>query len=173
MPNHVRNRLRIIAEQETVDAIKDFVKPQSPLYDNAVEPCDKIDFRKILPEPTYKHFSDWFEWRTAQWGTKWNAYDDAYEGDNEIWFNTAWSAPHPVISELAKRYLDVRFEHAWADEDASFNCGVVVYERGMLMDEREPIGNSPEAWELYFELHANERELFDKQADGTYRRIEE
>lgn len=83
----------------------------------------------------------WYEWSVAHWGTKWNAYgyDDSIEySDDTIRFNTAWSAPHPVIEEIANQYPNIRIDHIWADEDIGANCGFRVYENGELVSESFP-----------------------------------
>ena len=46
----------------------------------------------------------WYDWRTRgdTWNTKWNSYNAYdYNGGNEICFQTAWSAPHPIIEKLS------------------------------------------------------------------------
>lgn len=82
-------------------------------------------------------FPTWYEWRISNWGTKWNAYGydggtdlSAAEQDGELWFQTAWGAPHPVIAKLAEMYPDVSFTHEWADEDIGNNCGRKVFING-------------------------------------------
>ncbi|MBO4366595.1 MAG: hypothetical protein J5843_02945 [Clostridia bacterium] len=84
--------------------------------------------------------STWYEWRTDpdNWNTKWNAYDCRYEGDGVLRFETAWTAPHPVIRALAERFPDASFTHAWADEDIGYNCGRCRYAGGRLTEEYEP-----------------------------------
>lgn len=59
-------------------------------------------------------FSNWYDWRVQEWGTKWNAdcLGSSYqEKDGKavyiISFSTAWSPPEPVIRELAKRYPEL------------------------------------------------------------------
>jgi len=87
----------------------------------------------------------WYEWSIENWGTKWNAY--GYEenevvtersGDNTLWMNTAWGAPHPVIAKLAELYPDLTFEHEWADEDIGNNCGRKTYENGECTETYYP-----------------------------------
>lgn len=82
----------------------------------------------------------WYEWRTHpdHWNTKWNSYDGKYEGNGVLRFQTAWTAPHPVIRALSERYPDIVIEHAWADEDIGFNCGSCRYADGMPVEEYEP-----------------------------------
>ena len=81
--------------------------------------------------------STWYSWRTANWGTKWNAYGFTSDGDN-LAFHTAWSAPHPVIRELSKRYPEIEITHAWADEDIGHNCSRFEYLAGEFTDQFLP-----------------------------------
>ena len=84
----------------------------------------------------------WYEWSIGHWGTKWNAYDFSEYGDpgenGEIFFHTAWSAPHPVIRAIAERFPDVVFVHEWADEDIGQNCGRHIYQGGERTEEYYP-----------------------------------
>lgn len=141
----------------------------------------------------------WYEWRFGHWGTKWNAYDyekgiDYSENDN-LCFQTAWGAPHPVIAKLAEIFPDVEFTHEWADEDIGQNCGMFCYEDGVRTEEYRPNSNkdgiefaarvmdsSPEDWNLYLNasgrdyIYAGEDkyelvELFDKPMLFTNERI--
>jgi hypothetical protein len=72
---------------------------------------------------------DWYSWSCKFWGTKWNSYDSCPvdPDDTSITFNTAWSAPHPVIEKLAEMYPDVIITHKWADEDWGNNTGSCIY----------------------------------------------
>ena len=69
----------------------------------------------------------WYEWRTRPdtWNTKWNSYYPGdYDGGNEITFQTAWDAPHPIIQKLSVMYPEVEIRHRWANEDYSQSCGL-------------------------------------------------
>lgn len=75
----------------------------------------------------------WYEWRWNEnnWNTKWNSYNaEPYDGGDSITFQTAWSAPHPVIQGLSEKYPEVSILHQWADEDIGRNCGWAEYEHG-------------------------------------------
>ena len=80
----------------------------------------------------------WYAWCTNNWGTKWNAYDVFYN-DGTLGFDTAWSAPHPVIEKLAEMFPDVQITHEWADEDIGCNCGRREYADGELVEEFFPL----------------------------------
>lgn len=105
-------------------------------------------------------FPTWYEWSINNWGTKWNAYDcieieDASEEQGELCFNTAWSAPHPILSKLALIYPDVEMEHEWADEDFGHNLGRVKYKGDTILEEYIP-ETTKEAYEFALKVHGYE-----------------
>lgn len=75
----------------------------------------------------------WYEWSVKNWGTKWNSYNNYHLG-NAISFCTAWSAPHPIIETLSRKFPTVSITHKWADENIGSNCGTHHYENGMCVD---------------------------------------
>ena len=106
----------------------------------------------------------WYDWRVRHWGTKWNAYgceDGRFREENRLAFQTAWSAPHPVLEKLAVLFPKVELEHEWADEDIGRNCGRYRYQNGERVEEWFPetereavvfacsvMGAAPEEWGL-------------------------
>lgn len=84
----------------------------------------------------------WYSWRIDNWGTKWNAYSCAVDfvakDSAKILFETAWSAPHPVLEKLSEAYPGIEIEHGWADEDIGVNCGRFVYANGERTEEYFP-----------------------------------
>lgn len=86
--------------------------------------------------------STWYSWRINNWGTKWNAYScgmEFCEGDcAKVFFETAWSAPHPILEKLSETYPDIGIEHEWADEDIGVNCGRFSYANGERTEEYFP-----------------------------------
>jgi hypothetical protein len=87
----------------------------------------------------YGH-ANWYGWSIANWGTKWNSYDNYQISENSISFDTAWSTPFPVIHKLAELYPDLLFEVKFADEDIGNNCGIYVFDNGNLVKEYLPNG---------------------------------
>ena len=84
----------------------------------------------------------WYEWSIQNWGTKWGAYgyDSGIDltDDGNLWFQTAWSAPHPILEKLSEMYPEITFEHRWADENIGSNCGQRTYLGGEMIDEYIP-----------------------------------
>jgi hypothetical protein len=59
----------------------------------------------------------WYDWRIDHWGTKWSAHNFIYYVDeNTIIFDSAWSAPIPIIKKLIELFPDVVIKHKWAGE---------------------------------------------------------
>lgn len=87
-------------------------------------------------------FPTWYEWSINNWGTKWNVYGYEkgldYSASGNLHFQTAWSAPHPVIQKLAQMYPEISFEHEWADEDIGHNCGRYSYTGGERIEKYYP-----------------------------------
>lgn len=125
----------------------------------------------------YGH-STWYDWSMANWGTKWNSYgyqeppytEKEFDGAT-VEFQTAWSAPTPVLIALAEKYPDLDFEIKWADEDFGYNVGHKEYENGEETFSNIPDGGSKEALELAAEIHgvdlADEGYLYN-ETTGEY-----
>jgi Ferredoxin-like domain in Api92-like protein len=92
------------------------------------------------------------DWQIEFWGTKWNAYDLNQTSETEISFNTAWSAPHPVIEALAKR--TGALTHWWADENIGRNVGKRIYLDDGTFTETL-LDETREGYELAFLLGAD------------------
>ena len=82
-----------------------------------------FDFNTLVPEPpellvstkkaetlkelrnTYGH-DNWYDWRIANWGTKWNSYDCELDesqvdlGILDYRFDTAWAPPEAIYRTL-------------------------------------------------------------------------
>jgi hypothetical protein len=86
-----------------------------------------------LPVDGFNHGG--YEWCCTNWGTKWNAYDIAYQWDT-VTFNTAWSTPEPIWRELSRRFPTLNLVVDYADEDTGSNCRHLVYRNG-IEDEAE------------------------------------
>ena len=118
-------------------------------------------------------YDTWYDWSCANWGTKWNAYDDYLdEPTSQIFFNTAWSCPISVLDKLAEICYEhnVSFSGKWADEDRG--CNVGIFESDCCGDEYwfsyEVMENcSNEAYDIYVELQG-ESDCMGKDENGNW-----
>lgn len=113
---------------------------QDVVYDGSTSPDETFDshakFGKVYFE-NWKNYgtNDWYDWNVDRWGTKWDASDvevgepaisqsDPDSCSVHIEFQTAWSMPGGIFSELIKRHPELEFAGVYADEDIGSNCGV-------------------------------------------------
>jgi hypothetical protein len=101
-------------------------------------------------------YDNWYDWQCANWGTKWNAYDQFSNGDNFIEFSTAWSTPYQAIKLLSSKYPTLQFKVEFADEDFGHNVGEYTFENGECTGEDIPEGGSPEALRMAIEIRGDE-----------------
>jgi len=69
----------------------------------------------------------WYDWRVQNWDTKWDAYDVTVEDEDpdqlEVTFNTAWSPPEAICSQIREDYPDV--EVSWFYDEPG--CEIAGY----------------------------------------------
>ena len=88
-----------------------------------------IQMLKNKREHGYLHC---MEFNRAEWGTKWNAYDQLIGGDS-VRFDTAWSLPEPVIAKLSLMFPSETISVEYADEDTGSNCGWFSIKNGSII----------------------------------------
>ncbi len=86
---------------------------------------------------------DWYDWRCAHWGTKWDAYDSCGEWgvtSVDLVFSTAWSHSLPIIQALAKEFPSLNFNVVYCDEGNRENTGwyEVCLDNGIDESESHP-----------------------------------
>ena len=110
-------------------------------------------------------YPTWYEWSTATWGTKWNAYHQDFEEPNILWFDTAWNGVPLLIQKLSEIFPDVEFHYAYADEDLGFNTGRGTARNGEI-NMTIPEGRSNEAFEIMFFVKPGMDEYFELTDEG-------
>ena len=116
----------------------------------------------------------WHRWRIENWGTKWNTAEGRVLSDEDnktVSFDTAWSAPVPIMEALSKKFPTIQIFHRWADEDIGNNVGSQSYLNGDTFDWDIPEPGSAAAYEMAFEVFDLGPEDFRLKYDvksGTY-----
>lgn len=110
----------------------------------------------------------WYEWRSDNWGTKWNACDAAWSGDTLV-FQTAWDAPWPIIDAIVSRFRSLDVIHEWADEDIEPYCGATRYHCGKRISEvlysgEEGVKAADRIWESFW--HESDQAELEVSLDG-------
>lgn len=136
----------------------------------------KDDFDNVvnLGEKAFKNlekygYTDWYDWRCDNWGSKWNACNTFLCDDKKtIYFDTAWSPSVPLVKKLAEKYPQLKITHEYAEEQIAFYCGKHEYANGQLVERNDYEEYSKEAYELYFDLWGCEDEFEFDPEKNTY-----
>ena len=128
MPNWAINRLILSGPAAEIERFQTTcIRPQSNEETNEVS----LDFEALIPMPaeitaTLDDASDaartraldatgskdWFSWRCAHWGVKWNAAHlsvlNAEPGLLDLAFDTDWNSPEPIFRALAAQYPQLK-----------------------------------------------------------------
>jgi len=134
MPNHCHNRVTIYGSgNDTDDTRAQIAKIKGIFEDEAIfthfipepdwtttpnkdgelptQPADDNPFHMPFFKSTGRADQRWYDWRVANWDTKWDAYDVHIIDDDpdnlEVEFNTAWSPPEAICREMREQYPDL------------------------------------------------------------------
>lgn len=100
---------------------------------------------------------DWYGWQTANWGTKWDAYEVSCvavlkDQDPVIRFQTAWSTPFKAMQKLSLLFPKVEITVKFADEDMGSNVGEYILKAGVTKKEYLPQWPDIKALEMAIEI---------------------
>ena len=71
---------------------------------------DKGFGETLVFESTDVNDDRWYNWRVANWGTKWDCYDLSIDEDEQelnLQFNTAWSPPEEIHTAICEQFDDL------------------------------------------------------------------
>lgn len=100
--------------------------------------------KKYLNNVVEYGYTTWYDWRVANWGTKWNSSDAEWNESDSVTFKTAWSMPNQIFETLAAKFPDVSIDVEFADEDIGYNCGRAYYNDGEFDNNSIVWESSPE-----------------------------
>jgi len=149
VPNWCSTQIRITGPSSKINALVASTQSESRV----------LDFDKIRPTPApllaakteeerdenlkaYGH-ADWYDWRNANWGTKWNS-DGEYavqEPDSlYIEFLTAWGPPLEILDQVAEDNKELKIVASFEESGMDFR-GCAVWRDGVR--ESEAISHHP------------------------------
>lgn len=169
MPNWCYNDIELKGAPKMLDKLLRQIKNTNADEDSA------FDFDKVIPIPKGV---DWYEWCISNWGTKWNASDVSFNGQDELddeWesgevqmqFSTAWSPPIPVMQELSKQNPKVKITHKFTEEGNSF-YGTYIYRKGEIEVVSQGDFNSETPCEIYEEYYGDSYHHHCKECDENF-----
>ena len=124
MPNWCYNEMTITGKPKDIHKLIKQVRENN--VDNLNENQPTIfSFHNVIPMPDSEK-DNWYNWRVANWGTKWNAdvqydtFDQWENGEVFIEFNTAWDTPMPIIKKLSEQNPKLTFSLRVHEESNAF-----------------------------------------------------
>lgn len=133
MPNWCDNKLTIIGNKNKVQA----------LYDACTKNPEGEENLLTALRPMPKDNENWYDWRTENWGTKWEILvhdtpDLADNGDGTytlgMCFDSAWSPPIEALVYYGEKNPDVSTRLDY-NEWGNLFCGTLICENGKHTDE--------------------------------------
>lgn len=99
---------------------------------------------------------NWYDWKLANWGTKWGGYESARIDEVTFEFQTAWSTPTKYLEKMSEKFPEVTFEVKYAGEDMGYNVGEYHLLNGEYVESNPLEGGSLEAYKLAVELQGGD-----------------
>ena len=126
MPNWCENKINFYTNgREEMDKLLDFLKGQLIVQDTMsgehsyedVEFC----FNAIKTQP-HDIGEDWYEWRLANWGTKWEPGIECFDLVSDEWLEveltTAWAPPEGIYEGIAGAFPNVEIDWFYKEPGA-------------------------------------------------------
>ena len=162
MPNWCDNTVEVVGDKEVLETILAKAKDENQAF----------SFQQLVPQPEFlnetKHFgkksdkenaewmnalagnrkyayTDWYNWRLGNWGTKWDLdFDttqvskivpttDGKQSKFEIGYSTAWSPALAFWQNLSEQY-PIKVKNLYAEEGVGY-FGRAFIENGEIDDE--------------------------------------
>ena len=165
MPNWCNNTITIQGPTDTLKPLWD--EAQSTGLLNAIKPMPKMLEDTTSPTPTDKvqpvvdGYDNWYDWRVANWGCKWDVdvdgleYVDNGDGTASIagWFDSPWGPPieayNTFCDDMANCSLEAFYEEGGMDFAGHYDNGADDYIEGISDYAREVVKGHDSGSSLY------------------------
>ena len=126
MPNWCQNEVQVHGSEADIKAFKTLVESEKTKFDfnqiipmpeeleETQSPADPNDLKvkKLIEKFGY---GDWYKWRSANWGCKWNTHNVEPEADEAeeltYYIDTPWSPPSNICQALRNKFPEL--EISW------------------------------------------------------------
>ena len=120
-PNSVIDKIeKIVKEEKEDNGLLNFFHPMPKQLEGTTSPSSSAD----KPQPMVEGFDNWYDWRNANWGTKWELcefygvdrqyHSEQNEGESTITFgfDSAWAPPINAYEQFLRDNEDCSLK-AW------------------------------------------------------------
>lgn len=126
MPNWCENTLTVEGPEELLEKF----------FKAAEKEEQVLCFQNLHPMPeelegtsSPGEMPNWYDWRVANWGTKWNTGKSVERVENSFSFDTAWSPPESLFDKVAADYPELTFRLEYAEPGMNF-AGFAEWAKG-------------------------------------------
>lgn len=149
MPNWCDNTLHISGDKEQLELFKQksiirsgknldiFVMDGTIPMPQELAIVEDVNEEEMAERKNKYGFSDWYNWRHENWGTKWDAHDsniDIEEDSISIYFLTAWSPPENWLKKVAEMYPLLTFDLAYMETGEWYAGRTIVKDKFIQED---------------------------------------
>lgn len=171
MPNWCNNTITIQGPTDTLKPLWDeaqstgllnAIKPMPSILEDTTSPTpDNIDKVQKSTMISQTGFDNWYDWRVANWGCKWDVdsegleYVDNGDGTASIagWFDSPWGPPieayNTFCDDMANCSLEAFYEEGGMDFAGHYDNGADDYIEGISDYAREVVKGRDSGSSLY------------------------
>ena len=140
MPNWCNNHIEIIGPKHKVDALikgakeGEFINTLYPMPKELEDTQSTSDEEVMKKQPVVDGFNNWYDWRVANWGTKWDVdiYDGSIQEQEELFgpddgdkrvtfgFDSAWSPPIHACETYLQNNNDMSIKLTYYEPGCDF-----------------------------------------------------
>jgi hypothetical protein len=195
MPNWCNNTITIQGPTETLKPLWDEAQKTGLL--NAIKPMPKEledttspAPQEGTPQPLVDGFDNWYDWRVANWGCKWDVdvegleYEDNGDGTASIagWFDSPWGPPieayNTFCDDMDNCSLEAYYEEGGMDFAGHYSSeGADEYIEGISDLARKVIKTGSSGDDLFdlldehFEITENRREWIEEEMNSDAQKV--
>ena len=194
MPNWCNNTLTIQGPTDTVKPLWDeaqkngllnAMKPMPKELEGTTSPAPK----EGTPQPLVDGFDNWYDWRVANWGCKWDVdtegleFTDNGDGTASIagWFDSPWGPPieayNTFLDDFDNCSLESFYEEGGMDFAGHYDNGADDYIEGISDYARKVVKGEDSGSSLYdfldgeLELTEQRREWIEEELNEDAQKV--
>lgn len=146
MPNWCQNEVDITGDEATIKKIADIIEargqflmndfvPMPQHLEGTTSPDGSDNFQEALNSNREISYTNWYDWRLAHWGTKWDLDENTQHNISEteigLGFDTAWSPNCDFWELFTEKYPTLTVEHKYLEDGMEF-IGEATYKQGQM-----------------------------------------
>lgn len=137
----IERAIRYPNEEKKIDGCDFHLHGLYPMPDSlkiTAPQSDRIDQLKAETNEYLHGHTDWYEWRVAKWGTKWdvdgNMCTDPDDDTIVYEFSSAWSPPVAWLAKVCEDFPNLTFTLEYNESGCNFRGEAVAYKGALQAD---------------------------------------